>query len=174
MGLETVRMGSFIVTRRNSNTPEAPVMVIKNPVYLTQDKSRAVPESDHEAAFLLCGVNATVPVAVAERYGLTENGAPGQGEAPRPPVNPAHVNPNSPDGVNTAPNTPAAVGIAAVTLAGVEVAASTASTLSTTPGAPATTPATVPAAPKAPKAPKAPAAPKGKPGRPPKPATPKA
>lgn len=41
-------------------------------MYLTEDRSRAVPDGDPEARFLLCAEGGELPQADARRYGLLE------------------------------------------------------------------------------------------------------
>ncbi|WP_433233718.1 hypothetical protein [Actinomadura nitritigenes] len=48
-------------------------------VYLTADKSRAVPEGDPDAAFLLCNAGGEIPRDQAERLGLLDT-PPGEEE----------------------------------------------------------------------------------------------
>lgn len=112
MGRETIQRESFIVTRENPKVPEVKTMKIKNPVYLTADKSKAVPDGHPEAAFLLVGRNGIVTEEQVKLYKLTENGAPGQKGETAVVISPSMVNPWCPDGVNTAPGTPAATGLA--------------------------------------------------------------
>lgn len=53
-------------------------MKVKNAVWLTADKTKAVPASHPEAAFLLAGKNGNVSAEDAKALGITEDGAPGQ------------------------------------------------------------------------------------------------
>ncbi|MEV0994654.1 hypothetical protein [Nonomuraea sp. NPDC050202] len=51
-------------------------VTIKQRMYLTEDKSRAVPEGDPEARHLLCAAGGEVSRADAERYGLLDEPKP--------------------------------------------------------------------------------------------------
>jgi hypothetical protein len=53
-------------------------------LYVNRDRTKLVPESSPEAAFVLVGENGEIPLAEAERYGLT-NVQP----SPSPVVEPA-------------------------------------------------------------------------------------
>lgn len=88
-------------------------MIVKNAVYLTEDKSEAVPHGDPRAASLFVGARGMVSDEDAKRYKLTESGASGQkDEKSDVPSQFRHaVTDNTPDGVNTAPDSPAAQGL---------------------------------------------------------------
>lgn len=88
-------------------------MKLKNAVWLTADRKKAVPAGHEDAAFLLAGPGATVTKDQAKQYGLTENGAEGQ-KATKGVAEPFKhgVTPSTPDGVNTAEDAPQAKGIA--------------------------------------------------------------
>lgn len=53
-------------------------------VYLNEDRSRAVPEGDSEARFLLCVAGGEVSRADAERYGLLDQPEPESVPEPEP------------------------------------------------------------------------------------------
>jgi len=53
-------------------------------LYVNFDKSKLVPESSTEAAFVLCGENGEIPLELAEKYGLLDPQS-----APSPVVEPA-------------------------------------------------------------------------------------
>ena len=98
---------------------------VKNPVYLTADRLRAVASDDPSAAFLLAGANGSVSQADAEKNGITEEGGKGsktvkldEGLEGIPPERRHLVNPNSRDGVNTDQNSPAATPAGEVVTAG--------------------------------------------------------
>lgn len=57
-------------------------VVVDRRMYLTADRSRAVPDGDPEAAFLLCVPGAEMTRALAARYGLLEQPAEEIAEKP--------------------------------------------------------------------------------------------
>ncbi|MGR6922560.1 hypothetical protein ACU635_50615 [[Actinomadura] parvosata] len=59
-------------------------MKISQRMYLTEDKSRAVPEGDPEARHLLCAAGGEVSRADAERYGLLDEPKPEPEPEPEP------------------------------------------------------------------------------------------
>lgn len=80
---------------------------VSSPVYLNAARDKAVPEGHEDAAFLLIGRNGTLSDALAEKYKVTADGAPGQGKVEAlKPLSPHLVNAATPDGFNTAPGTP--------------------------------------------------------------------
>lgn len=61
-------------------------------VYVTADRSRVVPETNPDAAYLLVAEGGTLPMDEAERYGLTgSSDPPAEPEKPEPPAPPEKV-----------------------------------------------------------------------------------
>lgn len=104
----------MVTITRAADQPDQPAMKIKNAVYLTADKSRAVPAGHEEASFLLVGPNGSVTAEQAKRYKLTEDGAEGQGKVESNVIEPFKhgVTKSTPDGVNMSPDSPQAQGLA--------------------------------------------------------------
>lgn len=73
-------------------------MKVQNSVWLNADKTKALPAGHAEAAFLLAGKNGEVSKADAEKYGITEAGAPGEEGAKAPKPAKAKKEPKAPKG----------------------------------------------------------------------------
>jgi hypothetical protein len=84
-----------MIIREDSGMANPGMYRSKERLYVNRDRSKVVPESSPEAAFVLCGENGEIPMVEAERYGLTHpepSPSPAVEPAPEdsPPPEPEH------------------------------------------------------------------------------------